>query len=389
MTHAKTYRRPWHFPIHLHYSSRPIIRLSPSQRWRKIANTLSLSKQARLRLEWIIYYHEHENNASLTARHFGIARKTFYQWFNRFDEENLADLEDRSRAPKKTRQREYTTWQYERIVKLRRAHIRYGKMKLLKLYQGEYLDDTSLTSWNIQCIIKDANIYYHPVKQAGINRKRSRSVKRKRIHDLKKKKVSGFLLCLDTIVKYTYGKKRYILTAIDKYSKVAFARMYTTHSSKSSEDFLYRLHYLLDGRIKNIQTDNGSEFEKHFAKALEKLEIPRYYSRVKTPKDNPDNERFNRTLQDEFLCMGNMVTDTREFNRRLTEWLIEYNFRRPHQTLDYSTPINFHYKYHKVLPMYPSSTYIVDKIVKPARFINSICTLRGAIWKRRIERDAW
>jgi transposase InsO family protein len=292
----------------------------------------------------------------LTCRHFGIAPKTFYIWFNRFDEANLGSLESRSRAPKKTRQREYQPWQYERIVKLRRAHIRYGKMKLLKLYQAQYPDDPTLTSWNVQCIIKSSGIYFHPVQQARINRKRSCSVTKKRIHDLKKKKVSGFLLCLDTIVKYAYGKKRYILTAIDKHSKVAFARMYTSHSSKSSEDFLKRLYYLLDGRIQNIQTDNGSEFEKYFASALATLEIPHYYSRIKTPKDNPDNERFNRTLQKEFLCMGNMVTDTTHFNRRLTEWLVEYNFRRPHQTLDYSTPINFHYKYHKVLPMYPSST---------------------------------
>jgi len=343
-------------PLQYYLYSKPKALLGRYERLKKIAKS-KLSKQGQLRLEWIIYYHtKAKKNASLTARHFGISRKTFYQWFNRFDETNLATLEERSRAPIKTRQREYKPWQYERIVKLRRARIRYGKMKLLKIYQDEYSDDASLTSWNIQCIIKDSGIYYHPVKQARINRKRQRSVKRKRIHDLKKRKVSGFLLCCDTIVKYSYGKKRYILTAIDKYSKVAFARMYTTHSSKSSEDFIYRLHYLLDGKIKNLQTDNGSEFEKYFARALERLEIPHYYSRIKTPKDNPDNERFNRTLQDEFLAMGNMVTDTKEFNRRLTEWLIEYNFRRPHQTLEYSTPINFHYKYHKVLPMYPSST---------------------------------
>jgi len=53
--------------------------------------------------------------------------------------------------------------------------------------------------------------------------------------------------------------------------------------------------------------------------------------------------------------MGNMVTDASEFNRRLTEWLVEYNFRRPHQSLQYMSPINFIYKYDRLLPMYPSS----------------------------------
>jgi len=37
-----------------------------------------LSKQARLRLKWIIYYYKHGKNASLTSRYYGISRKTFY-----------------------------------------------------------------------------------------------------------------------------------------------------------------------------------------------------------------------------------------------------------------------------------------------------------------------
>jgi transposase InsO family protein len=347
----KTVRKAGYYLV----STRPL--LTHHERWRREALLLELSKEAKTRLEWIVYYETTaQKNTSLVARHFGIARKTFYQWFTRFDETNLRTLENRSCAPKHCRQREYAPWQYERILALRRAHIRYGKMKLLVLYHDAYPDDTGLTSWNIQCIIKDAGIYYHPQKQARINRKRARSVKRKRITDLERKKVTGFLICCDTIVKYTYSTKRYILTAIDKYSKVAFARMYQTHSSAAATDFLHRLYYLLEGKIENLQTDNGSEFQKHFDHALTHLAIPHYYSRIKTPKDNPDNERFNRTLQDEFLALGNMSTDVLEFNRRLTEWLIEYNFRRPHQTLGYMPPMNFHYKYHKVLPMYPSST---------------------------------
>jgi transposase InsO family protein len=326
-------------------------------RWRRTAQALKLSKGAQSRLEWVIFYEtKGERNARLTARHFGIAPKTFYHWKNRFDETNLCLLEERSRAPVKRRMREYTPLQYSRVVALRQKRIRYGKMKLLTLYQTHYPGDKHITSWKVQCIIERSGLYYHPVKQARINRKRVLSAKRKRITDLKKKSRTGFLLCLDTIVRYVHGQKRYTLTAIDRYSKLAFARMYTTHSSNSARDFLYRLHYLLDGKIENVQTDNGSEFKKYFDAALTKLNIPHYHSRVRTPKDNPQNERFNRTLEDEFIALGNLTDKVSLFNERLTEWLIEYNFKRPHQTLDYLPPINFHFKFHKVLPMYPSST---------------------------------
>lgn len=340
-----------------HFPYQPHILLTKYERWCKIADNLKLSKAAKNRLEWIIYYETRAiKNASLTCRHYGLSRKTLYKWLNRFEDTNLRTLEDQDRAPKHTRQKEYTPLQYERVVKLRKEHIRYGKIKLLTIYQSLYPNDNNISSWKIQCIIKRSRLYYHPKRQARINRKRQLSQKRKKITELKKRRVKGFLLCLDTIVVYWKSKKRYILTAIDYWSKVAFARMYTTHSSYSAYDFLHRLYYVLDGKIGNIQTDNGSEFKKYFDQGLEKLNIPHYHSRARTPKDNPVNERFNRTLQEEFIALGNMTDNTKIFNQKLTEWLIHYNFQRPHQTLDYMPPINFSFKYHKVLPMYPSST---------------------------------
>jgi transposase InsO family protein len=230
-------------------------------------------------------------------------------------------------------------------------------MKLLEIYAHRYPEDHSISAWKIQCIIHRAGLYYEPKRQARINRKRSIARARKKITELEQKPTSGFLLCLDTIVRYANGTKRYILTAIDRHTKIAFARMYATHSSDAARDFLRRLYLLLDGKIENVQTDNGSEFHRHFDGACAALGLEHYWSRIKTPKDNAVNERFNRTLQDEFLSFGNMITDTVEFNRRLTEWLIEYNFRRPHQALGYLPPINFTFKYHKVLPMYPSHTF--------------------------------
>jgi transposase InsO family protein len=75
---------------------------------------------------------------------------------------------------------------------------------------------------------------------------------------------------------------------------------------------------------------------------------------VRTPKDNPDNERFNQTLQREFINQGNFSPEPVVFNQRLTEWLIEYNFNRPHQSLNYKTPMQIS----KVLPMWSSCTLI-------------------------------
>lgn len=327
------------------------------ERWKKISKTLHLSKEANQRLDWIIHYHTKANkNASLTCRHFGIARSKWYFWLSRFDEENLRTLETNSTAPLKRRQKEYTPYQYERVIKLRKSFIRYGKEKILRKYQEKYSQDNAISSWKVQCIIKDSGLYYHPKKTTKTTQKRLKSAKRKRISELKTKPKTGHLFCLDTIVKNINGQKRYIITAIDKYSKIAYARMYSSHGSLCATDFLLRLNYLLEGKIENIQTDNGSEFGKYFDQACKKLNLDRYYSRVMTPKDNAICERFNRTLKEEFIQLGNYNSDMNIFNRDMTDWLIEYNFQRPHQTLEYMTPIGFNQKYSKVSKMYSSNT---------------------------------
>lgn len=319
----------------------------------RFLNPPNLSPGARVRLKWMDHYRQ-TKNVSLTCRHFNISRKTFHKWKNLYNPHSLATLESRDRAPKRKRQREISREQETRIITLRKQHLRYGKEKLSRIYQSVYGE--AISSWKIQKTIEKYRLYYHPARTEAIRRKRARAQIKKRITQLKQKKVSGFLLQVDTIVVYWNSIKRYIVTGIDKYSKIAFARMYEKHSSYNSKDFLYRLNYLLDGKIENIQTDNGSEFLKHFDRVCANLKINHYFSRNHTPKDNAVLERFNRTLQEEFVNQGNFDLDANRFNRSLTEWLVEYNFKRPHQALGYMPPINFQVKYLKVLPMYPSST---------------------------------
>ena len=318
-----------------------------------LARLPNLSKEASRRLAWMDHYRK-SNNASQTCRYFGISRKVFYAWKKRYNPHRLESLEAKSRRPRNTRQWEVSRIQELRIISLRKEHIRYGKEKLKRIY--EKIHNESVTSWKIQRVIEKHRLYYSPAKTQKMRLRRKHNQPKKRITELKKEPRQGFLVGLDTVVRYWNGTKRYILTGIDSYSKIAFARMYPTKHAKHAADFLKRLDYLLEHKIENITRDNGSEFAGEFAEAVSNLRLGSYYSRVKTPTDNPVDERFNRTLDEEFIQMGNMTSDCDIFNKNLTEWLVEYNFHRPHQSLDYETPVEFHYKYHKVLPMYPSST---------------------------------
>jgi len=333
----------------------PIVLLDKHTRWRKAAKLLNLSRSALQRLEWIIFYEtKAQKNASLTCRHFNIPRKTLYKWLNRFDDANLRTLEDQDKTPRRTRQKEITSLEEDRVIKFRKEHIRYGKNKIAKLYQDEYGE--TISTWKIQYTIKKYRLYFNSKKTEKITKKRARAQKKKRITELSKKPQPGYLIQLDVIVIYWQNVKRYIFTAVDVFSKIAYARMYTTKSSLNAADFLKRLYFLLDEKVVNTQTDNGSEFAKYFEQACEMLKIDHYYSRLRTPTDNSCDERFNRTLKEEFIQLGNFHPNPVVFNQSLTEWLVEYNFKRPHQTLAYETPIGNYQKLYKVSPMYPSRT---------------------------------
>ena len=325
------------------------------ERWRKQLDALKLSREAKMRLEWMIYYETTaKENASLTCRHFGIAPKTFYKWRGRFDGANLRLLETQSRASLRTRKRQITALEEERVIIIRKAHIRWGKVKLSVHYKNTY--GTTISSWKIQYTTKKYQLYYNPKKNERTQAKRKRSKEKKRITELANRPFPGYLIALDTIVIWWNGLKRYIVTGIDVTSKIAFARMYTTKSSKNAADFLHRMMYLLDHEVWNALHDNGSEFYKHFGEAVIDLGLDEYWSRKHTPKDNPVCERFNRTLKDEYISLGHMNFEPAIFNRGLTEWLIEYNLIRPHQSLGYQTPLDYYVKANKLLPMYPSST---------------------------------
>jgi len=313
---------------------RPIQLLNNYDRWRKRAESISLSPKAKMRLEWIIFYHTAgKKNASFTVRHFGISRSKFYFWFSRFNEKNLKTLEDNPSTPRTKRSWQPDPAVLDRMIDLRKQHMHWNKVKLAVAYETDYQE--KISSWQFQRTIKAFNLY--PPKKRKDGRSKNKAEKQLITYDLRRKLKD--LYCLDTKVLHLFGVKYYILVAIAHKEKVAYARAYTSHSSKTATDFLERLGYLLGEAPAVILTDNGSEFARHFNQACKEKGIERYFSRPRTPKDNPVAERLIQTFIYEYLNDGNFSPDLQEFNRLITDWLIEYNSVRPHQSLNYLTPL--------------------------------------------------
>lgn len=73
-----------------------------------------------------------------------------------------------------------------------------------------------------------------------------------------------------------------------------------------------------------------------------RLYLTHWHTYPKTPKMNAHCERFNRTIQEEYINYhkGEMI-DLHRFNLKLFDWLVWYNAERPHWSLNFQSPIQF------------------------------------------------
>jgi putative transposase len=325
------------------------------ERWIKQADVVGLSAEGRRRLKWMIYA-ELSHDVMKTCRRFGIGSSTFYKWKKRFDPGNVYSLESMSRAPKNVRGRNKVPLLDGRVIALRKQYMYYGKMKLQVLYKRTYKEEIS--SWYIQRVIEAYKLYPPRRKKKGTTEqtKKRRQQKKRITQFVETPATLGFLLHLDTVEIRLAGVKRYVLTAIDSFSRFGFAYAYKSHSSATATDFLLKLYDFLGEHMVHVHTDNGSEFHKHFDQALTKLNLTHWWSRVRQSTDNAKDERFNRTFRDECMAYGAFHKDTAIFNRNILAWVIEYLTVRPHQSLNYLTPFEFITKTTHVSTMWSSST---------------------------------
>lgn len=96
------------------------------------------------------------------------------------------------------------------------------------------------------------------------------------------------------------------------------------------------------GRPRLIRSDNGREFIAASLKAwLEVQGVGQVFIEKGSPQQNAYVERFNGSMRDEKLN-GELFRSVLEARVVLTEWVQEYNERRPHRGLQMQTPQQFY-----------------------------------------------
>jgi len=302
----------------------------------ELERIVDLSKDAKRRLKWIDYYLKH-GNARKTCRYFGISQTTFYKWLNRHKKLGLKGLEEFSRKPKNFRVSNIPYDTIDIIVKLRKQYPAWSKYKLKVILKRDY--DQTISASTIGRILKKKNLI-NQIKSSKLKRAAKRRVKRQKAQKYLKELSPGSLVYIDTKHLNFTGAKFYQFTAIDSKTRIKFIKIYSKASSKSGQLFLGEAQKYMPFKIQNIQTDNGSEYLKYFHEELEKQSIPHYFADPYCPKQNARVERVIQTSEYEFWHF-NPGYELREINELADEWMYIYNNIRPHQSLNYLTPMEY------------------------------------------------
>lgn len=333
----------------IHYGVRGFaILYSDGLKWSRM-----LTKKAKHKVRVLVFWEKHGLPATLDA--FPHKRATLFRWKRILAENNgkLEPLNEKSTSPKNKRKRIVDQKIEKFIIGLRTAHPRTGKEKVKPLLD-KFCEENKVKTISISTIgrVLDDLKNKNKIPQ---NKNLSFFAKVDRFHEFRKKKrekirrkdyqpqEAGDLVQVDTIVKFINGIRRYIVTAIDLKSEFAFAYAYTRHSSESATDFFQKFQSVAPFQIERIQTDNGSEFDHLFRDYAEKQNITHFHNYPRCPKMNAVIERFNRTIQEDFIDWNReiMVEKINGFNEKLIEWLLWYNTERPHQTLRQIPPMEY------------------------------------------------
>ncbi|MFH0770382.1 MAG: integrase core domain-containing protein [Candidatus Peregrinibacteria bacterium] len=305
-----------------------------------------VTDKARKKYEILVFWEKHGLSATMDA--FGVRRRTLFLWKEQLREGGgkPESLNEASRTPVHRRLRAWPLEMLDEIKRLRMEHPNLGKAKV-QILLARFCRRSALpvpSASTVGRIIADLGglrIFPQKVSHFGKVKKVNRQKVLRKPKDFKATH-PGHCVALDTIERFINGCRRYVVTFEDIYSRFGFAWSTTSHASKAAEEFFAFCQIVFPIPFEYVLTDNGSEFKKHFSQRLQELHLAHYHTYPRTPKMNAHCERFNRTIQEEFVDYHvSELLEPQKFNVILMQYLVWFNTERPHYALELQSPLQF------------------------------------------------
>jgi len=299
-----------------------------------------ISDIAAFRIHVITHYYKYGLRPTLDA--FKIKKSSLYNWINAYEKNGrrVIALVPQSTRPQTTRRMHTDPRIVEFIKQMRQEHGNIGKA-MLKPFVAAYAKNLGIKPIGETTIGKIIKRKHFTFEKKVYAKKQQNKFKKLRVRKSPKVQTSGFVQ-MDSIVVYINYEKHLFMSVIDVFTKFAHVVYVDTISSANAKRVFKEFEEVSPTKIHTVQTDNGSEFLKSFHEYLEEKHIKHQFIYPHMPKINAYIERFNRTIQEEFILRNDEIYyDIPAMNRKLTKYLFWYNYHRPHRSLNYMSPIVF------------------------------------------------
>jgi len=220
----------------------------------------------------------------------------------------------------------------KRIREIAETRIRYGYRRIHVLLQRE--------GWQV-----NAKRVYRLYKEEGLQL-RSKTPKRKVSAKRRESPVTAAkpneVWAMDFMSDQLFdGRRIRILTVVDAFTRVSPA--VDVRRSYRGADVVDTLERVTEqyGIPKEIRVDNGPEFiSKKLRKWSKKHSVELLFIQPGCPSQNAYIERFNRTYREDVLdaYLFHTLDEVRLIS---TQWSYEYNYDRPHQSLNNMAPMEY------------------------------------------------
>lgn len=300
-----------------------------------IANTLKFEESDPAKLRLTVLDHARQFGWPSASHAYHVSRATIFRWRKRMDG-RLISLVPTSTRPHHTRRMVIDDRLLGFLRILRETYGNIGKEKLKYLLDA-YAVSLSIQPYGATKIGKIIKRYRFttPMKRRIMRRKSPMIFRRK----YAPKGVLQGHCEMDGITVYFSGATYRFVSIIDVVTRQGWCWLVPTLSSFHTMAALKAFQQRYIHHIHTIQTDNGSEFLGLFHTALETEGIRHEFTYPRCPRINGVVERFNRTMQEE--CINriiDLVDDKDIFQKKLFDYCIWYNEKRPHYSLRYQTP---------------------------------------------------
>ena len=266
----------------------------------------------------------------------GVSRNAVHEWIGRYRAGGIAALADRSHRPKH-HPAQITPEVEALICELRRAHPRWGPRRLVhEIAKGA--EQVPSRSSIYRALVRNNLVVPRPRRKSAKDYLRwEREVPMQLWqHDF----MEGVLL--------VDGTEGLIVTGVDDHSRFCIEAKVVARATGRAvcAGFVGALREY--GCPDEVLTDNGKQFtgrlqhprpvEVLFERICRENGIVTRHGAIHKPTTQGKVERLHQTIREELLDVHNPFRDLAAAQVATNAWRHDYNYHRPHQSLDMATP---------------------------------------------------